>query len=364
MPEAWHEFTGRELSPALGISAGEAEEMLGVSRELEVSLPGTRSAFRSGVLNLTKVRIIASAAAVLDPAEARAAEAMVLDRAGSLTPGALRAAIQHAVFLVAPEKARKRREHAAKQARVERWAEPSGNAGLAGRELPPAEVLAADQRVTWWARQLKKAGLEGSMDQLRARAFLDILLGVDSRPQPASSHSERGTNGDPPARTQPVSRRSSASQPAERSDPARVRRAGQPDDPARHHARPGRTARRAGRHRAGRPDPGPGSGSSRGAQQPLNLVRDGHRQPGPRHRARLRPARPVRRPRAPLQTGQADREGRSAPAPLLPHRTGRTAGRVRYLAPVDRHPGTTGPDRCDRVTLNDRLRPPARGQRP
>jgi hypothetical protein len=51
----------------------------------------------------------------------------------------------------------------------ERWAEDSGNAGLAGRELPPAEVLAADQRVTAWARQLKKAGLEGGMDALRAR---------------------------------------------------------------------------------------------------------------------------------------------------------------------------------------------------
>ena len=57
-----------------------------------------------------------------------------------------------------------------------------GNAGLAGRELPPAQVLAADQRVTAWAKELRKAGLEGGMDALRARAYLDILLGMDSRP--------------------------------------------------------------------------------------------------------------------------------------------------------------------------------------
>ena len=57
-----------------------------------------------------------------------------------------------------------------------------GNAGLAGRELPPAQVLAADQRVTAWAKELRKAGVEGGMDALRARAFLDILLGMDSRP--------------------------------------------------------------------------------------------------------------------------------------------------------------------------------------
>ena len=100
-----------------------------------------------------------------------------------MTPGGLRAAIARAVMQVAPDKARKRREDAAKVARVERWAEDSGNAALVGRELPPAEVLAADQRVTWWARQLRKAGLDGSMDELRARAYLDLLLGMDSRPR-------------------------------------------------------------------------------------------------------------------------------------------------------------------------------------
>ena len=66
---------------------------------------------------------------------------------------------------------------------MERWAEDSGNAALMGRELPPDEVLACDQRICWWAGELKKAGLEGGMDELRARAFLDLLLGKDSRPR-------------------------------------------------------------------------------------------------------------------------------------------------------------------------------------
>jgi hypothetical protein len=156
--------------------------MLDLAWYLEVNLPGTRAAFRAGSLSRDKAAIIAGATTLLDPAEARAAEAMVLDRAGSLTPGALRAAIGRAVMEVNPEKAKQRREHMAERTRVERWAEDSGNAGLAGRELPAAEVLAADQRVTAWARQLKKAGLEGGMDTLRARAFMDLLLGIDSRP--------------------------------------------------------------------------------------------------------------------------------------------------------------------------------------
>ena len=67
--------------------------------------------------------------------------------------------------------------------RVERWGEDSGNGALAGRELPPAGVLAADQRITWWAGELRRAGLEGGTDVLRARALVDLLLGRDSRPR-------------------------------------------------------------------------------------------------------------------------------------------------------------------------------------
>ena len=107
----------------------------------------------------------------------------MLDRAGRLTPGGLRAAIARAVMEAAPGKARKRRETAAKFARVERWAEDSGNAALAGRELPPDQALAADERITARAGELKAAGLEGGTDELRARALLDLLLGQDSRPR-------------------------------------------------------------------------------------------------------------------------------------------------------------------------------------
>ena len=98
---------------------------------------------------------------------------------------------------VAPEKAKERREAAAKDARVERWAEDSGNAALMGCELPPDEVLAADQRITAWAKELRKAGLEGDMDVLRARAFLDLLLGKDSRPRRDASGGADGTGPGP-----------------------------------------------------------------------------------------------------------------------------------------------------------------------
>ena len=182
MPAAWDEFTGDELGYALAEGRGRGEDLLTLAQALETRLPGTKAALRDGIITVGKAQVIVWLTALLDPEEARQAEAMVLGRAGRLTPGGLRSAIARAVMDVAPDKARKRREEAARDARVQRWAEDSGNAALMGRELPAAEVLAADQRITAWARQLKKAGLDGDMDVLRARAYLDLLLGQDSRP--------------------------------------------------------------------------------------------------------------------------------------------------------------------------------------
>ena len=184
------EFTADQVACALGESRFRADELMGTAGHLDTHLPGTSAALRDGIMSLGKARIIAAATGLLDPAEAAAAEARVLDRAGRLTPGSLRAAIARAVVEAAPGKARKRRETAARFARVERWAEDSGNAALAGRELSPDQALAADERITAWAQQLRNAGLEGGLDQLRARALLDLLLGQDSRPrgsQPAST---------------------------------------------------------------------------------------------------------------------------------------------------------------------------------
>jgi hypothetical protein len=196
MPEACEEFTENELAYALAESRGRAEDLLSIALTMESKLPGTKAALRDGILRQDKAWIIACASARLDPQEARAAEAMVLGRAGRLTPGGLRAAIAGAVMEVAPDKARKRREQAARDARVQRWAEDSGNAALMGRELPPAEVLAADQRITAWARQLKAAGLDGDMDVLRARAYLDLLLGKDSRPRRDTAAGPDGSGPD------------------------------------------------------------------------------------------------------------------------------------------------------------------------
>jgi len=47
--------------------------------------------------------------------------------------------------------------------------------------------------ITAWAAELRNAGLEGGMDELRARAYLDLLLGKDSRPR--HGNAEGGGDG-------------------------------------------------------------------------------------------------------------------------------------------------------------------------
>ena len=108
------EFTADQLANALAESRGRAGDLIDLAQTLETHLPGTKAALYDGTVSRYKAEIIARATALLDPAEARAAEAGVLDRAARLTPGGLRAAIARAVMEAAPEKAKQRRETAAK----------------------------------------------------------------------------------------------------------------------------------------------------------------------------------------------------------------------------------------------------------
>jgi hypothetical protein len=89
-------------------------------------------------------------------------------------------------------------EQALRDARVELSDERSGGtAALAGRDLPVAGALAADQRINAAAKALKAAGTEATLPQLRAAVFLSLLTGTDAleflpaatRPAPANAQS-------------------------------------------------------------------------------------------------------------------------------------------------------------------------------
>src|SRR5258707_2165514 len=116
-----------------------------------------------------------------------------------MTTGQLGAALKAMVLWLDPAAARRRAEQGRAQARVEAWPEGSGNAGLAGRELPAADAVAADKRITAIARALKDAGAPGTLDQLRAAVFVALLAGRDPEtllpPSPGQRDQADGRSG-------------------------------------------------------------------------------------------------------------------------------------------------------------------------
>jgi len=170
------EHVGDELAAALTLTTRSADALLDTACSL-VRLPLTRAALATGQIDRAKALVITDGVSGLGDAHAAAVETAVIGRAPGQTSGQLRAATQRAVLTVDPTATERRREEARKDARVEVWDERSGTAALAGRDLPPADVLVADKRIDALARQLKAAGREETLSELRAQVYLALLRG-------------------------------------------------------------------------------------------------------------------------------------------------------------------------------------------
>jgi len=181
IPASWGKFCADEVAVALSISRWAAERTTAVARDLATCLPATNRALGEGVIDAYKAQVIAEATRVLDDAATAEAEASVFATGvAGKTPGQIRALIARAVLKADPAGAKKRREQAQRDARVELWREDAGTAAICGFGLPPDAALAADQEITARAADLKAAGVPGTTDQLRVRAYLDALLGQDT----------------------------------------------------------------------------------------------------------------------------------------------------------------------------------------
>ena len=115
--------------------------------------------------------------------------------AQSKTFGELRYAAHRLVLTLDPEAAIRRKERARQDAHVRRFREDTGNAGMTARELPPDEVLASWQHVEQRALDLRAAGVPGTLQELRVRAFLDLLQERDARTAPSGGQAGPGEPG-------------------------------------------------------------------------------------------------------------------------------------------------------------------------
>ena len=203
------EHVAEEVGAVLILTPRAADDELGLARNL-ARVPQTRALLSAGILDQARAGVIADALAVLDPVGAATVENLITPRAAELTTGQLRAACERAIKAYDPQAATRRREKAQRDARVECWAEAAGTSAIAGRDLVPAGVIAADKTLDADARWLRTHGMPGSHDERRAAAFLArltnrpltaLLPAADAAPEADSS---AATSGNPATGTGPA----------------------------------------------------------------------------------------------------------------------------------------------------------------
>jgi hypothetical protein len=205
LPDAWEEGVAHEVAAELGISLPAADKLIQLAWTLEARLPRVGAALEAGVIDYVKAKAIAEETSVLDDAHVAAAEELIVAAGlAGKTPGQIGKLAARAVVTVDPDGARKRREQAEKEdARIRFWRERAGTSVIAGYGLPTDAALQANVNVNQRAEEYKRAGLDGTMDQLRVLAFLDILNGTttsgriaQAQAQAQAQAAQAGTGGD------------------------------------------------------------------------------------------------------------------------------------------------------------------------
>ena len=359
------------------MSQQSAAGQMDFATEVPKRLPETFAALGAGQIHPVHLRIIEDETRILSPEDAAKADAVLAGAAPGMTFGELRYAARKLVLKLDPDAVRKRKEAAKREAHVRRFREESGNAGMVARELPSDEVLASWQHVEQRALDLRAAGVPGTLQDLRVRAYLDLLQERDSRaaPEGPADSGPPGTGPDDPdgptaAPTAPAaaarrSRARSPSRPGRRPEPGRP---GHHHHPPDHLPRPLRHPRRSRRVRPARRRRRPRPGRRRRPPPPHPLV---HHRPEPRrHRRRPRlpprPPPPARRRTTRQRTTRqrTTRQRTTGPAPASRHRTilHRTPGHP--VHPADpHHPGSLRPP-PRRDWLSAQPQAPAPGPRP
>ena len=175
------DFAADEVAAAFNVTWLSAVGEIDYARTVRRRLPVTFAALGAGKLHPVHVKIIEEVTGILSDEDAAIADAELAGAAPSKTYGELRRAAARLVLRLDPEAVRKRKEQARRGATVRSFREESGNAGITGREMPGAEVLASMQHVEARARALRDAGAPGTWEELKVRATLDLLQERDSR---------------------------------------------------------------------------------------------------------------------------------------------------------------------------------------
>jgi hypothetical protein len=197
------EFVPDEVSLDLRMSWRAAADRISYACDLAGRLPVTFAAMGAGLIDPVHAKIIFEQTEILSAADAAKADPVLAATAQFKTYGELRAAAARLVLRLDPDSAERRKQARRKEAHVRPFREDSGNAGMTARELPSDEVLASWQHVDQRARDLRAAGIPGTLRELRCLAYLDLLQERDSRDTLPAPPSGPGGNDGPDGNDRP-----------------------------------------------------------------------------------------------------------------------------------------------------------------
>ena len=177
-PEIAHDAAAAEIGAALRLTRRAAKSDLDLAIDLKERLPEVRDALAAGRIDLRRVRVIVEGTAHLAETATREVVDRILEAAGRLTTGQLKALIRKVCVQADPDDAAIRYREAVEGRRIEMQPSVEGTAHLYGLDLPPDRVAAAMRRISDLARELKTADETRTLDQIRADIFLDLLDGT------------------------------------------------------------------------------------------------------------------------------------------------------------------------------------------
>jgi hypothetical protein len=173
------------VSCALGIGDAAASSLVHQSGRLTTVLPEVLAAWQAGVLDLSRVRVVATATEVLDDETARVVARGLLAEAGSApwegpAPRSWRRTVDRAVVRADQAAAARRRAAALAARRVRAWSEGDGT-GVLQLCADASDIAMVDQVVTDLASALPATddtGARVSLDQRRSDAMVNVFRSI------------------------------------------------------------------------------------------------------------------------------------------------------------------------------------------
>ena len=195
------EHAGQELAFELVTTAYAAGDRMDLAAHLTTRLPDTLAGMADGTINGVRAQVVWYYTRFLSDADAAAADKILAAAAPGLRADLLARRAARLEMKLDPEGVQRRKDEARREGRrVEARREVSGNSCLAGRELATEDAMASMAFISAEAAALSRAGLAGSLRELRALVFTDRTQGRnpwDRLAGPSSGDGQDGTAAHP-----------------------------------------------------------------------------------------------------------------------------------------------------------------------